>query len=123
MGAAPQFQPEIHEFETRDAAYDKRARSTRMIESIRLGLITLALLAGLTILGTSAHTLAVYHKTHIADDFFLPLSGLWPSAFDARPSAALVACGTIVFVASAISLGASKASSVRTPPCSLVGRH
>jgi hypothetical protein len=113
MTIKPEFQPDINEFETRDAAYDKKARTSRIVESVRLGLMGLAILSGATILGTSADTLAVYNKTHLSDDFLLPLSGLWPSAFDIRPTIALVTCGSIIFVASAVSLIASKTSSVR----------
>jgi len=116
MSAKPQFQPDINEFETRDAAYDKKARTVRIIESIRLGLLTLALLAGVTILGTSADTLAVYNKTHIGENFFLPLSGVWPSEFDLRPTIALVTCGSIISIASAASLISSKISSIRYNP-------
>ena len=111
-----QFQPDTNEFETRERAFEKNARVTRMAESVRLALIVLALLAGLTIVGTSAHTLDVYHQTYVGTDFLLPLSGVWPSEFDLRPTIALVTSGSIIAVTSAIALIASKASSVRHRP-------
>jgi hypothetical protein len=116
---AAEFQPEINEFDTRQATFDKNTRVTRAVECVRLALMVLALLAGLTILGTSADTLAVYNKTHIGSDYLLPLSGVWPSEFDLRPIIALVACGSIIAVASAIALTASTTSSVRITHMSL----
>lgn len=113
MDTKSQFQPEINEFGNRQAAFDKNARSTRMVESIRLALMALAVLAGLTIVGTSANTLAVYNKTHLGGDFLLPLAGVWPKEFDLRPTIALVACGSVIAVTSIIALIASKTSSVR----------
>lgn len=116
MSVKPEFQSDLHEFETRDVGYGKALRATRMVESVRLGLTTLALLAGLTIVGTSAETLAVYNKTHLGQDFLLPL---WPSDFDIRPTIALVTCGSIIFLASAVSLIASKVQAVSNNTVSL----
>jgi hypothetical protein len=113
MESKSQFQPEVNEFEPRQAAFDKNAKTARAAESIRLTLMTLALLAGLTIVGTSANTLSVYNKTHLSSDFLLPLSGVWPSEFDLRPTIALVSCGSVIAVTSGIALIASKTSSVR----------
>lgn len=111
----PQFSSDYQEFETRDdAAYQKSVRTARLVESIRLGLTALALLAGITIVGTSADTLSVYNTTHLGEDYFLPL---WPSDFDIRPTIALVTCGAIIFVTSAISIVVSK-----LPPVS-ISRH
>jgi hypothetical protein len=108
----PQFTSDYQEFETRDdAAYQKNVRTARLVESICLGLTALALLAGITIVGTSADTLSVYNTTHLGEDYFLPL---WPSAFDIRPTIALVTCGAIIFVASAVSIVVSK-----LPPVSI----
>jgi hypothetical protein len=112
MATKDQFLPDTNEFETREQAFEKNARVTRMAESLRLALMALALLAGLTIVGTSADTLAVYNKTHVGSDFLLPLSGVWPSEFDLRPTIALVTCGSIITVTSAIALIANRVSSV-----------
>lgn len=110
----PQFTPDYQEFETRDdAAYQKSVRTARLVESARLGLTALALLAGITIIGTSGDTLSVYNTTHLGEEYFL---ALWPSAFDIRPTIALITCGAIVFVASAISLVVSKLPPIRNNP-------
>lgn len=116
MDTKEQYQPETSEFETREQTFEKNVRVTRMAESVRLALMVVALLAGLTIVGTSADTLSVYDKTYVSTDFLLPLSGVWPSEFDLRPTIALVTCGTIIAITSAIALIASKASSIRYNP-------
>jgi len=86
------------------------ANKTRVLESVRLGLIVLTFLMALTILGTSGDALAVYNRTHISSDFLLPL---WPVDFNLGPTIALVAGGSIVLVSSAISLAGSKTPAVR----------
>jgi len=110
----PQFTSDYQEFETRDdVAYQKSVRTARLVESVRLGLTALAFLAGITIVGTSADTLSVYNTTHLGQDYFLPL---WPSDFDIRPTIALVTCGAIIFVASAVSIVVSKLPPIRNNP-------
>jgi hypothetical protein len=92
-----------------DAGHQKAVRTSRAIESIRLGLTVLALLSAITILATSADTLAVYNKTHLSEEFFL---ALWPSDFDIRPTTALVICGAIVTLSSVVSLAVSRVPAV-----------
>ncbi|TVY83264.1 hypothetical protein LSUE1_G002159 [Lachnellula suecica] len=106
----PQFNSEFTEFESPDAGHQKSAKSARAAESVRLALTALALLSSITILGTAGDTLSVFNNTHLGEDYFLPL---WPSDFDLRPTVALVVCSVIVFVASALSLTASKLPAVR----------
>jgi len=96
-----------------DAGHQKAVRTSRAIESIRLGLTVLALLSAITILATSADTLAVYNKTHLSEEFFL---ALWPSDFDIRPTTALVICGAIVILSSAVSLAVSRVPAIRSKP-------
>lgn len=104
----PGFTTDFQEFAP-DAGHQKAIRTGRVVESIRLGLTVLALLAAITIVGTSADTLAVYNSTHLSENFFLPL---WPSEFDIRPTTALVICGSVVVLASAVSLAVSKVPTV-----------
>lgn len=104
----PVFAPDFQEHDAQVIA--RQTKITRTIEAVRLGLTTLALLAGTTIVGVSADILSVYNMTHLSEDFLLPL---WPTNFNIRPSIALVTCGVIVLVASAVSLTASKIPSVR----------
>jgi len=96
----PQFISDFQEFDTHDANV-KNAKITRTVESIRLGLTILALLASLTILGTAGDALSNYNQTSLGAEYII---SLWPSDFDLRPTTALVICSAIVFVASAISL-------------------
>jgi len=83
---------------------------SRTVESVSFAATLLALLAGLTILGTSADTLGVYNKTHLGAEYFI---SLWPAEFDVRPTIALVVCSVIIFVTSAISLIVMKVPAVR----------
>jgi len=106
----PQFTSDYQEFETRDASYQKNVRTAHLVEAVRLGLTALALLAGITIVGTSGDTLSVYNTTHLAEEFLLPL---WPTHFDIRPTIALVTCGAIIFFASTISIVVSKLPPLR----------
>lgn len=93
-----------------DVHFQSKIRLFNTLDSIRVGLTLLALAAGITILGVSADALAVYDATHVSADFLLPL---WPNDFDLRPTVALVVGSTIVIVASAVSLAASKMQHVR----------
>jgi hypothetical protein len=108
--AAPksEFTSEFQEWSP-DAGHQKAVRASRAIESTRLGLTVLALLSAITIVATSADTLGVYNKTHLGEEFFL---ALWPSDFDIRPTTALVICGAIIILSSAVSLAVSRVPSV-----------
>jgi len=102
----------FQEFETRDVVSQKNG-TVRMVESVRLGLTLLGLLTAITIVGTSGDTLMVFNSTTLAGDFNL---SLWPTDFDLRPTVALVTCGAIVLLASAISLAFSKIPATRNHP-------
>jgi len=98
------------EIDPQDFHYQSHVKQIRLVDSIRIGLTGLALLCGLTILGTSADTLAVYNATHLAEEFSLPL---WPAGFDLRPTTALVISSVIVVLANIISLVFSKVQALR----------
>ncbi|KAH8815671.1 hypothetical protein F5884DRAFT_663352 [Xylogone sp. PMI_703] len=108
----PEFTSEFQEFDTPGVS-QKAVKTIRMLDTVRLGLTVLGLLAGVIIMGVSADTLYVYNTTHLGPDYFL---ALWPSKFNIQPTVALVVCGTIVFVVSAISLICSKTPAIRTKP-------
>jgi len=101
---------EFQEFDTRGAQSQGSVRLNRIVESARLALTVLALLAGITILSTAANTLSVYNTTHLSEDFLLPL---WPNDFDLRPTTALVICGAIISVASIVALAVTRIPSIR----------
>lgn len=109
----PEHASDFQECESRDVGYEKRQRTARVVESVRFAATLLALLAGLTILGTSADTLGVYNKTHLGPEYFI---SLWPAEFDVRPTIALVVCSAIIFVFSAISLVTMKVPALRNNP-------
>ncbi|KAI5867959.1 hypothetical protein GGS23DRAFT_4824 [Durotheca rogersii] len=98
------------EVDPRDLRFQEHARRIRLVDSARVGLTGLALLCGLTILGTSADTLAVYRATRLSTDFHLPL---WPDRFDLRPTVALVVDSAIVVAVSVASLLFSKVKILR----------
>ncbi|KAI8628588.1 hypothetical protein F5Y19DRAFT_476138 [Xylariaceae sp. FL1651] len=93
------------EVDPRDLHGQTQQGKIRLFNSVRLGLTGLALLSGITILGTSANALMVYNDTHVNTDFHLPL---WPDQFDLRPTVALVVGSAFVVVANLVSLIFSK---------------
>ncbi|KPM46304.1 hypothetical protein AK830_g356 [Neonectria ditissima] len=99
------------EVDSEDLRLDSKIHMYRLIDNARLGLTVLALVAGITVLGVSADSMAVYQATHVPDDFLLPL---WPYNMDFRPTVALVTGSAIVIVANVISLLASKTQIVRS---------
>jgi len=80
---------------------------TRTVESLRLGLTVVSLLLGITIIGTTADVLAVFERSHISDDYLLPL---WPTDFNLGPTIAITVGGAIVTLCSALAITASKIS-------------
>lgn len=105
--AKSSFTPEYTEFETRDDAR-RIVRSTRIVDSVRMGFTVLTLLMGLTIVGTSGDALHVYNQTNLTS--LLPV---WPTEFNVGPTIALVTGGAVVMAASALSIACSKVPTVR----------
>jgi hypothetical protein len=107
----PQFSPEYHESSSFEDQPTQRNGSMkdRILEVIRLGLTVLSLILGIIIVGTSGDNLAVYSRTHLGDEYQLPL---WPYDFNLGPIIALVACGSIMVLTSAISLLVTKVPAV-----------
>ncbi|KAJ8124785.1 hypothetical protein O1611_g8856 [Lasiodiplodia mahajangana] len=93
------------EIDPRDLTYQKQQAVIRFLNGVRVGLASLALLSGITILGTSANALMIYNNTHVSSEFYL---ALWPEKFDIRPTVALVVGSSVVIVANLVSLIFSK---------------
>lgn len=91
---------------------DSKFRMFQLAENLRLGLSVLAFAAAITVMGISAHAVAVYDATHLPEDFLLPL---WPAKFDLRPNEAMVAGSVVVIVANAVSLVVNKIKPVSDP--------
>ncbi|KAK4194732.1 hypothetical protein QBC40DRAFT_353066 [Triangularia verruculosa] len=107
--AAPSFQTHVEP----DHHLQSKMKSLRTIDTLRVGTTALALLMGVTVLGTSGNTLRVYEETHITTTtphFFLPL---WPEQFNIRPTVSLVVGSVFVAIASIASLCCSKISALR----------
>ncbi|KAI0468289.1 hypothetical protein F4859DRAFT_210214 [Xylaria cf. heliscus] len=98
--------PSNFEVDPRDRFYQKQQGTIRLLDSVRVGLTVLALLSGITILGTAANAIMVYNNTHVSKGFNL---ALWPDEFDLRPTVALVVGSSFVILASLASLIFSKA--------------
>jgi hypothetical protein len=107
----PELAVETSSFDAPTLTHQKNDKLARLVESAGMGLTILALLAAITIVATAGDALAVYNTTSLPSDhsYLLPL---WPADFNNRPSVALVACGTIIILASAASLIVSKVSAV-----------
>ncbi|KAI0532121.1 hypothetical protein GGR58DRAFT_197649 [Xylaria digitata] len=93
--------PSNFEVDPRELTYQRQQGNIHFLNSVRVGFTVLALVSGITILGTSANALMVYNNTHVPNDFNLPL---WPDEFDLRPTVALVVASTIVVLANIASL-------------------
>ncbi|KAI0875071.1 hypothetical protein GGS24DRAFT_500151 [Hypoxylon argillaceum] len=99
------------EVDPRDLTYQRHHATIRFLNGVRVGLTSLALVSGITILGTAANALMVYNNTHVSSDFHL---ALWPDEFDLRPTVALVVGSSLVIVANLVSLIFSKAKANQT---------
>jgi hypothetical protein len=100
--------PEVSEFEPHVEEH-QHIGTAHIAESARLGLTVLTMLMAITIVGTTANSLSVYNKTHVANDFLLPL---WPVQFNLSPTIALVTGGSIIILSSVVSLVTSKVPAV-----------
>ncbi|KAI0512790.1 hypothetical protein F5B22DRAFT_293509 [Xylaria bambusicola] len=89
------------EVDPRDITYQQQQGTIRLLNGICVGLTALALVSGITILGTSANAILVYNNTHVSSAFNL---ALWPEAFDLRPTVAQVVGSSIIILASLVSL-------------------
>ncbi|KXH66929.1 hypothetical protein CSAL01_02300 [Colletotrichum salicis] len=99
------------EVDSDDTHYPPHARLLKGVDAARVSLTVVALLMGITILGTSADALAVYDATHVPAGFMLPL---WPDAFDLRPTVALVVGSSILIIVNLVSLLFSRVQSLRS---------
>jgi len=71
------------------------------LENIAVGLNVFALLASISIVGTSGDTLAVYHQTSNQPDSD---ASLWPNDFTLQPTITFVACGAVSLFLNLVSL-------------------
>jgi hypothetical protein len=109
------FSPDTVEF-NHDADSTRNTPRRSLTESIRIGLTVLSLLMATSIVGMSGNALAVYNKTHVGEEYSLPL---WPFNFNLGPTIALVAGAAAVLLANAISLITSTVPAVSLSFCIL----
>ncbi|EFQ28495.1 hypothetical protein CGRA01v4_07321 [Colletotrichum graminicola] len=98
------------EIDVEEIHISSQTRVLKAVDSARVGLTALALLASITVLGVSADALAVYDATHVPADYLLPL---WPDAFDLRPTVALVVGSSIITITNMVSLLFSRVQALR----------
>ncbi|KAF3770075.1 hypothetical protein M406DRAFT_354244 [Cryphonectria parasitica EP155] len=98
------------EVDANDLYLRKQARTVAMIDAVRIGITTLALLSGVATLGLSGNALSVYNSTHLSEASWL---SLWPAKFDLRPTVALVVGSSIVTIANIAGLLCSKVPHIR----------
>lgn len=108
------------EVDPRDFTYQRQQSVIRYLNCVRVGLAGLALLSGITVLGTSANALMVYNDTHMSSVLHL---ALWPEEFDLRPAVALVVGSSIVILANLATLVLSKAKVVSLPSLAIIFNH
>lgn len=105
----PEFVTDFSEFDNNDEDSTKDNKLVKTLDSVRLGLTTLAVLSAITVLGTAGDALANYNSTKLGSDYIL---SIWPNEFDIRPTHAIVICSVIVLVSSLISLVGIKVAAV-----------
>ncbi|KZL83780.1 hypothetical protein CI238_08170 [Colletotrichum incanum] len=101
------------EIDTEEIRVPSQARVLKAVDTVRVSLTAVALLASITVIGVSADALAVYDATHVPAHYLLPL---WPDAFDLRPTVALVVGSSIIIIANIVSLLFSRVQSLRGKP-------
>jgi hypothetical protein len=96
-------------FDTSDEHLQSKVKTLHLVDNARVGATALALLMGITVLGLSGNTLAVYDHTRLPGDF---LFSLWPAEFNIRPTVSLVVGSAIIMVTNIAALCFSKVQSV-----------
>lgn len=98
-----------------DAHLASKLRALAAVDNARLAATALALLMGMTVLGVSGNTLAVYDHTKLPAapaGSVSALPGLWPSEFNMRPTVSLVVGSVFVVLAGVAGLVGGKVKAV-----------
>jgi hypothetical protein len=112
MGYEKRGDTSSFEVDSQDHSLQKKIRTLRHDETIRIGMLALATGMGITILGLGADVYSVYERTHVPGDYLL---ALWPDNLSVAPTAVLVAGSAIVVLVNAITLIVSKVEFVCFP--------
>lgn len=76
-----------------DIYAERYQRFSGYLHWARVTLSTIALIAGVVIIGCAGSSLRSYSSTRLDSEYLLPL---WPSSVDLRPTHSILACGVIV---------------------------
>jgi hypothetical protein len=117
MGFEKRGDTSSFEVDSQDHSVQKKIKTLRHDETVRIGMLALATAMGITILGLAADVYSVYQRTHVSGEFLLPL---WPDELNVAPTAVLVAGSAIVVMVNAITLIVSKVEAV-SPPQTFLG--
>ncbi|KAK1835094.1 hypothetical protein QBC39DRAFT_327568 [Podospora conica] len=99
-----------------DAHLASKLRALTTVDNVRMATTALATLMGMTVLGVSGNTLAVYDHTKLpagSSASALLGGGLWPTEFNIRPTVSLVAGAVFVVLAGIAGLVGGKVKAVR----------
>ncbi|KAB5558022.1 hypothetical protein GE09DRAFT_1117556 [Coniochaeta sp. 2T2.1] len=99
------------EVDSQDHSIQKKIKTLRHDETVRIGLLALATAMGITIMGLGADVYSVYQRTHVSHDYLL---ALWPDELNTAPTAVLVAGSAIVVLVNVITLVVSKVEFLRS---------
>lgn len=109
MGFEKRGDTSSFEVDSQDHSIQKKIKTLRHDETVRIGLLALALAMGITIMGLGADVISVYNRTHVPSDYLL---ALWPDELSLTPTTILVGGSATVVVVNAIGLLVSKIESV-----------
>lgn len=111
MGMEKHADSSSFEVDSRDHSIQQKIKTLRHGETIRIGLLALAVAMGVTIMGLGADVYAVYERTHVSSDYIL---ALWPEQLNTAPTAVLIGGSTTVVIANLVALITSKVQFVST---------
>ncbi|OIW33746.1 hypothetical protein CONLIGDRAFT_677498 [Coniochaeta ligniaria NRRL 30616] len=111
MGSEKHGDTSSFEVDSQDHSIQKKIKTLRHDETIRIGMLALATAMGITILGLGADVYSVYQHTHVPGDYLL---ALWPDELSVAPTAVLVAGSAIVVLVNLVTLIVSKVEFLRS---------
>ena len=120
MGSEKHGDTSSFEVDSQDHSIQKKIKTLRHDETVRIGLLALATAMGITVMGLGADVYSVYQGTHVSHDYLL---ALWPDELNTAPTAVLVAGSAIVVLVNIITLVVSKIEFVRLSPRSHLSHY
>lgn len=120
MGFEKRGDASSFEDDSQDHSIQKKIKTLRHDETVRIALLALATAMGITIMGLCADVYSVYQRTYVPADYLL---ALWPDELSVTPTVVLVGGSATVVLTNIIALIVSKVQFVSHPGTSLPIRH